>query len=437
MKKTTVVAIVVLTVGMAQAAVWTATTTDWNSTNAWDTGDVPNGYGEWAQIKNPVQPNLGGQTITLGRSANYSLQTTGVGNRIFSNGALIFEREPTDTFANDLHLAASGVNSFQVPLTFTRTAPSTVATRIKLHETASQVTFVEPITWSNTQLQFLNKSTTGNRRILVKNTVTGSTSGKSIWISPTSANSVIVFQNAISATTNNVELQIANTPGTVIFDNATVAVADSSLSNLRFFGGKLQVNQDDQVASGLIFASNNAKWDLNGHSNQNTRSLRLANATTNGTLTIDFSDAAGESLWFEDSSANAWVSNNVLDLTGFVLGTDELRFGTDANGLTATQLGQIRVDGAVVPRLRLDGNGYLSQTPLSIGAIDIEILSGGTTMALSWSNSVGLSYGVETNIDLVYGQWGIVQSNLTGVGSSISYTGSTSAAQNFYRVILD
>ena len=362
-------AILLLAAGMAQAAIWTSATTDWNSTNAWDTGNVPNGYGEWAQINSATHPNLGGQTITLGQSSGYSLQTTGAGNRIFSNGALNFSRNLGDAFANDLHIASTGTASFQVPINFTRSASDTIATRIRLHGNASQVTFVEPITWSNSQLQFYNVSTTVNRMILVKKTVTGSTPGRNLWASAASANSRITFQGAIQATTNNINFQIGAGSGRIIFDNATGAVADASLSGL-YLAGNLQVNRDDMIDTDLFLNGTGGYWNLSGHNNKITGALTVS-GTADDTWTIDFGNAAGEALWFADSSGKTWNSSDTLDLDGFVFGTDELRFGTDANGLTAAQLGMITVDGSSVSGLSLDNSGYLIPEPSTVGLIGL------------------------------------------------------------------
>ena len=82
--------------GMAQAATWTEVTTDWNSTTAWDTGIVPDGVGEIALIDKAPNPNLGGNTITLGSNiSKWSIRTGGTGNRVFDNGAIKIERTST------------------------------------------------------------------------------------------------------------------------------------------------------------------------------------------------------------------------------------------------------------------------------------------------------------------------------------------------------
>ncbi len=143
-------------------------------------------------------------------------------------------------------------------------------------------------------------------------------------------------------------------------------VVDSSLEEFRLAASTLQINYDDQVATDMGLIGAGATWDLNGNNNKNTGTLRF-----NNDASFDFTDAAGEALWFADSSSKVWGSDDILDLDGFVFDTDELRFGTDANGLTSTQLGLIRVDGESVSGLALDSGGYLIPEPATLGLFGI------------------------------------------------------------------
>jgi hypothetical protein len=77
--------------------------------------------------------------------------------------------------------------------------------------------------------------------------------------------------------------------------------------------------------------------------------------------TIDFTSGAAE-LDFANSSGVAWTSGQVLNLIDWTTGVDELRFGTDATGLTLAQLNEIEFDG-VSGLARLDVNGYLVPEP--------------------------------------------------------------------------
>jgi len=72
--------------------------------------------------------------------------------------------------------------------------------------------------------------------------------------------------------------------------------------------------------------------------------------------TMDFGVGASE-LDFANSSALVWAG--VLDLTNFSFSVDALRVGTTSAGLTATQLGDIDINGVKPATLLLSPTGYL------------------------------------------------------------------------------
>ena len=91
--------------------------------------------------------------------------------------------------------------------------------------------------------------------------------------------------------------------------------------------------------------------------------ITFSGGTANGTLNLDVDSSVTE-LAFADTSTTEWNSGTV-NITGYVPGV--LRFGTDANGLTANQLSQITVDGSG-GAVGLDANGYLvNASSLSVG----------------------------------------------------------------------
>ena len=83
-----------------------------------------------------------------------------------------------------------------------------------------------------------------------------------------------------------------------------------------------------------------------------------ANSTGALTLSGNATIALGSgSLVFADSSGESWTSGSLLDITGpegFPVTT--IRFGTDGNGLTSTQLRRIRYNGS---KVSLTSEGYL------------------------------------------------------------------------------
>lgn len=96
-------------------------------------------------------------------------------------------------------------------------------------------------------------------------------------------------------------------------------------------------------------------------------SFAVAAGTTNevGVLAVSASGGisvgANAKLSFAASGAEVWASDVLLSIEGD-LTQDTLRFGTDANGLTRTQLNRMRVDGK---KVMLDANGYLRERPVS------------------------------------------------------------------------
>ncbi len=129
----------------------------------------------------------------------------------------------------------------------------------------------------------------------------------------------------------------------------------ASVEKVVLAGGVAVTLDASDVVSTELEATGAASFKLGAHGNKTTGELWLSSATT---LSVDFSDAASNSLWFADSSAAAWNSGALLNLVGFEAGKDALRFGTDAGGLSAQQLAQITANGAS-GSFSLDGHGYL------------------------------------------------------------------------------
>ncbi len=82
----------------------------------------------------------------------------------------------------------------------------------------------------------------------------------------------------------------------------------------------------------------------------NSRAVGTLSVISNSTLAV----SAGAELSFGNSSALDWGDNR-LTITG-AAAAHTLRFGTDANGLSAEQMKRIRRNGN---RTKLDANGYL------------------------------------------------------------------------------
>ncbi|AKJ64582.1 PEP-CTERM sorting domain-containing protein [Kiritimatiella glycovorans] len=189
--------------------------------------------------------------------------------------------------------------------------------------------------------------------------------------SKNSSSSPAFFRGAVTDADGGSDSRFVAGGGWSVFANTNGVVGDSSLSDVLFQGGDLRLGADHQVETMLRTAASSysPSFDLNGFSNTNTASLLLLDGGSGFTLTIDFSDEEAESLWFSDSSGHGWSTNtSVLNLVGFELGKDEIRFGTDESGLDGGQLSVIRIDGESGD-YSLDNNGYLIPEPATMGLI--------------------------------------------------------------------
>ncbi|QHI69784.1 hypothetical protein [Tichowtungia aerotolerans] len=415
-------------------ATWTGSTNSWASTNAWDSVTVPGSVGDGVVFGDSGEYSVEiDDAVSLGRVAGTTFSVEGTGSYTFSgDGSLRIERGTANSFVNgDLYMTTSGDTIFNVPLAAARTEAGLSVIRIRTGVDAGDTTFNQPITWENTSLQIDNDSASAT--MAFNGAMTGSSENLQVWVYAPLEGGTISLNNVISATTNHIRISIADGDGTIRLANPSGVVVDSSLAFLSMLGGRVELGANDQIAADVVLYNNGGTLDLNGYSNSNADTLTLASISGDATLVVDFSDAVAESLCFADSSTNEWVSSDLLNLSGFVFDTDSIRFGTDENGLTETQLSQIQVNGETIVGLKLDSDGYLALP--TVGTVGSQMVSGGTGLALTWENVDGVSYSVETNDDLVSGSWGVLQSNLTGVGSSLSYTGTVSAAQTFFRII--
>ncbi|QHI69786.1 hypothetical protein [Tichowtungia aerotolerans] len=351
------VVVFLVVAGLGRAATWTGAATEWLSTAAWDTANIPNSVGEYAEFGDSSEYHVNiGSTVIVGRSVASSVKVSGTGSYTFGGaGTLRVERTATSTFANDMYFSTTGDTVFNVPVISTRSTAGTIANRFRAHAGCGDVIFNQPLSWSNTSLQLLHDSSAGSIQI---NGGMMAEINKELWIW-TSQPAGISINSTISSSVSGVRITVASGNGTVRFSNPSGVAVDSSIAVVAVNGGAVELGGNNQIDTKTEMAANGGMLDMNGYSNRNATTLGLSSTTDEKTLTIDFSDAAAEALYFEDCSSQTWADGNLLDLVGFEFGVDELRFGTGSSGLTAEQLGQIRVDGAVVENLGLDSIGAL------------------------------------------------------------------------------
>ena len=93
-------------------------------------------------------------------------------------------------------------------------------------------------------------------------------------------------------------------------------------------------------------------------------SQSLGTLDLEGTATIDFG-AGASALSLANSSGVAWGTGLTLNLLNWTSGSDTLRVGTDATGLTASQLSEIIFsDLPGTPGAQIDANGFI--TPMAV-----------------------------------------------------------------------
>jgi len=128
------------------------------------------------------------------------------------------------------------------------------------------------------------------------------------------------------------------------------------LSGSNGFSGTLEISQGTvQLAESGALASGSAVVLSGGQ--LDTRGVTQSFATplqARGRSQLELNESTR--LAFADSSKTAWPNGTVVILGN--LGAQSLRFGTNANGLTAMQCRQIRLGSAAGPAIALDAQGY-------------------------------------------------------------------------------
>ncbi|WP_027138656.1 T9SS type A sorting domain-containing protein [Gaetbulibacter saemankumensis] len=145
--------------------------------------------------------------------------------------------------------------------------------------------------------------------------------------------------------------------------NASVIVNSADNNVFLPSGRKIQINAINgsievngaNVFQGNISINGSNTFTFNVDNNQNNMGfISFSGGTANGTLNLDIDGSVVE-LAFADTSAADWNAGT-LNITNFTEGI--IRFGTDSNGLTSTQLSQINIVGGTGP-VALNSSGYL------------------------------------------------------------------------------
>jgi autotransporter-associated beta strand protein len=128
--------------------------------------------------------------------------------------------------------------------------------------------------------------------------------------------------------------------------------ANTYVGTNRINVGTILAAKADALGSGNALILTGGTFNSGGL-NQNAGTLDLR-----ASATLDLGTGAS-AVAFANSAAFSWVGN--LNVLNWTLGVDSLRFGTDATGLTTTQLGEVVFfDLPGSPTAQIDANGFVS-----------------------------------------------------------------------------
>jgi hypothetical protein len=320
----------------------------WSNTTNWSLGVIPNTTNTGivrlpliveslvdtdVMIKK-IQPTFstpgdvavaGNSTLTIDTGSN---AVYGIENVSGSNIALIFKGKITinnSTTVSIKNTLMRSVNGSGNSINFEDGSLLTLNTPLEARSGASSV-FNFNGTFAGTEALRLNANTISTFGSTSDNT---GFEGDLVWMAQNASVVVNTSENNVFLPTDR-KIQINAATGSIQVNTANV------------YQGNISINGDRTFT-----------FDVNA--NQNSMgTITFAGGTANGTLNLDVDSSITE-LLFADTSAIEWNSGT-LNITGYKEGV--IRFGTDANGLTAAQLSQITVDGSG-GAVALNNSGYL------------------------------------------------------------------------------
>jgi fibronectin-binding autotransporter adhesin len=184
--------------------------------------------------------------------------------------------------------------------------------------------------------------------------------------------------------------------GTLALNPASGATLTNTTAVVIGSGGTVSLGAANPINASATLTLNGGTLASNGF-NQTLGTLDLNTASA---LNLGGSAA----LAFADSSALDWNSAT-LSISNFVVGTNSLRFGTTAGGLTATQLGLFRFAEFGNTAAQIDASGFIAPTSsnyLNSGSSDLVIstaITGTTTVDQTGTASTTLT-GTNTSTGL-------------------------------------
>jgi hypothetical protein len=248
---------------------------------------------------------------------------------------------------------------------------------------------------------------------------------------------------------------VALTGGTLIITN-DLSIGGINLPNWCGFncGGQLSVSNIWVAPLGIFSCGNGAIAQSGILTLTNASLYSGSNCAQLGALRLATGGATNSTLYlvsptsmisFNDSSSVAWSSEPRLIIEGWGSslnggGLQQVIFGNNSNGLTATQLAQIQfhnpaglASGMYPARILANGEIVPAAAAPSVASMALQPQPGG--MKVTLQGVAGRTYLIETSTDLVHWAPWTNQLNTTGT-MTVTDTDATNYPARFYRAQL-
>lgn len=424
-----------LVAGSATAQVqrtWSNSNTNnsyWSNSGNWSGGEIADTNGEWAQLNAPVCEL--DANFTINRIQN-SFGTTNGG--VTGTGTLTIDRN-----TNSLQTAIINVRGKDgIGVVFT------LDCNIVITNSLGGISTVQNNNLNSNVVRFgTNSVLTLNSRLQTVNSAGGMiefngalAGGSSVNTLAFGSSNVVFGSTADNAGFNGDFVFNANSRAVANIDGGLLLKKGRKVQ-VNGVGGKLELNGTNILDANINIGGSNV-FTLVANASQDD--VGFVDFVTGG-LVIDLGPETSE-LLFDDSHVKDW-SGGFLVISNFASGV--IGFGVSSNGLTAGQLAVISAydsAGALVPDLAIDASGYLTGTvtgdpgpgPVEVGDIALDLISGGSAVAISWASTNGANYGVSNTADLVFGPWTLLTNGVIGTGGSLSITNPTDQSVEFFKV---
>ena len=313
--------------------------------------------------------DLGGANRTLSVGTNRTLEILNVvsgANSITKTGAGTLKLTNTaNTFTGGISIGGGSPSTFGGVLEVTKLADSGTASSIGA---GSSITFGG--TGGAATLRYVGSGDASNRAFTIgsqgaifESSGTGAlqfTSTANIDVSPSNTVSRTITFTGTNTNDNSFAGVIRNpsvSAQTSITKEGTgtwvLTGNNTNTGNITVTEGILAIGAANRLADTATLVMNGGTFATRGFSET------LGTVTLNADSIIDLGSGAS-ALVFADSSDAIWGATFSLSFINFTDGMDSIRFGSDQDGLTLAQLGQITINGQLVT---IDSSGFLTAVP--------------------------------------------------------------------------